>query len=161
MKDFRLVFGVLTPCLICCSDAPYGDEGVMGRWPVGEVVIRVYRDDLLRPAVQAVRSWNIGALVTTGDVNPDIGIRWSDGGPVGEARVNVADGERITHAEITIDASLPWTTQGYDLDEVMLHEIGHALGLNHSFVPDDVMYPSIHSDDLTDNDKRRIQELYK
>src|ERR1039457_7479602 len=50
---------------------------------------------------------------------------------------------------------------GVDLFSVALHETGHALGLGHSDVPGDVMYPyyRMHTV-LMPNDIAAVQELY-
>jgi Flp pilus assembly protein TadD/predicted Zn-dependent protease len=53
-----------------------------------------------------------------------------------------------------------------DFLSTSLHEIGHALGLSHSSHTDDIMYFSSHANPtgksavLSENDKRRIIELY-
>lgn len=44
-----------------------------------------------------------------------------------------------------------------------LHELGHALGLEHSSLPDDIMYPQLHGTmqvTLSDNDAKRVTRLY-
>lgn len=50
----------------------------------------------------------------------------------------------------------------FDLYNVALHEIGHALGLPHSNISGSIMFPSYQGSQrhLHDSDKRAIQDLY-
>lgn len=47
---------------------------------------------------------------------------------------------------ITLSDTANWGAQ-YDMQAVILHEFGHALGLGHSGFPDAVMYPIYHAGD--------------
>ena len=49
-----------------------------------------------------------------------------------------------------------------ELYAVSLHEIGHALGLKHSNLPEDIMFPVMHGQrSLTANDIKRMYLIYK
>lgn len=73
-------------------------------------------------------------------------------------------GQRRHHLKLLVPTKASSSNAG-EFYETSVHEFGHALGLSHSSDPSDIMYFSevISSETrhLSDNDRKRINELYK
>lgn len=95
-------------------------------------------------------SWMINTLTLTNktgyDNATDISVRerttTNNSNALAETRVNVTDYRNgkywIKSAALTINSSQNWSK--YNLDSVLLHEMGHAMGLNHSEYENAIMY---------------------
>ncbi len=115
------------------------------------------------------------------DANADIVVRFVTGAH-GDHQAMDGPGNLLAHAffppplvvgdgpagDVHFDETEAWTVRmpmagnEQDLVTVALHEIGHSLGLVHSFEPDDVMFPTIGGAHryLSENDVFRIQGLH-
>lgn len=131
-----------------------------------------YLDEMASEARGAVDAWSsAGAglrLVETRDTTTALlTIRWVDtlGGERGgytdvswdrSGRIRHAQIYLATHATVTGRLLTPESRQ-----EIALHEIGHALGLPHSSVATDVMYPVAQNRAPTERDRFSLRLLYQ
>lgn len=155
------------------------------RWHAEAIPLRVYlppRDDDMagKLLTSVLRDWEAASLgqvrftraVTAEGV--DIALNWADEPvpgrdfEVGHTRRTLQGNNRIARVEITllespaIDRRLSPGRQAMRLRATLLHELGHALGLEHSGNPLDVMHHrGWQNAFLSDNDCRAIQALYQ
>nr|KYP65919.1 Metalloendoproteinase 1 [Cajanus cajan]KYP65920.1 Metalloendoproteinase 1 [Cajanus cajan] len=89
-----------------------------------------------------------------------------EGGTVGGAETNYS----ARFGSVYLDSEEKWVVKGesdegeVDLESVLMHVVGHVLGLGHSFVEEAVMYPIVLPDKkktkLAYDDLLRIHRIY-
>ncbi|XVF60402.1 hypothetical protein PTKIN_Ptkin08bG0042900 [Pterospermum kingtungense] len=132
------------------------------------------RDDAISPVAKAFQTWAANthfSFSRTEDYdNADIRISFQS---LDHGDGDEFDAETLAHAfaptngTFHYNADVPWSvnaiSDAYHLETVALHEIGHLLGLHHSFVEGAIMYyrimpgetKGLHADDI-----QGIQDLY-
>ncbi len=165
------------------------DTRTAARWPRDKMPLQVHietrpgKPELDKIILQAMRQWETASIglirfapanpLSNRDTDADIIVTWRSDTVTGrDYETGHTDrklqGQRITQAIITlienplIDAHLTPERQINRLYATILHETGHALGLEHSTDAKDVMhYRGWQRPYLSANDTRRIQVLYQ
>ncbi|XP_022103757.1 matrilysin-like [Acanthaster planci] len=164
----------------------YGREG--DKWNKTELTIRIFwtQKGLPKKAVrrvlkQACRLWSSRSPLTFTEVrsgHADINVRfmptmnhgdrrpfWQ---PMGEVAHAFPPTDPLLPGDIHLDASEKYTlgdeTDGINLFQLLVHLLGHTLGLSHSPHPESVMHPFMRPHDpefgLSRNDMAGLHALY-
>ncbi len=157
------------------------DDSALRRWPddragrpllvgVTRGAVPGFRESFVANVVWAITRWNgVGlpvSLEETGDTSgADIVITWAerlDSNRTGRADVTWQRGGAITHVHVVLATHTPdgVAVNGAQMVALALHELGHALGLDHSPLSSDALYPETAATDLTTRDRRTAALLY-
>lgn len=159
-----------------------GSDSVLRRWPderlgtdLTVAVVRApavagFREDFVSNVAWAVGRWN-GALLPVrmrigGDsVGAGIVVTWTarlDSTRTGRASVTWDNLGRIKSVLVVLATHDPGGRlfEGREMVALALHELGHALGLDHSPVREDAMYRETAATELTERDLRTARLLY-
>ncbi len=158
-----------------------GGDSALHRWaddPPGRTLrvavlaapVPGFREVFVANLAWAVSRWNaVGLPVFLAEasdtVAADIVVTWTaklDSNRVGRSDVTWRGGGPITHVRITLATHTPEgrAVLPSEMVALALHELGHALGLGHSPLPSDALYPKTSATDLTARDRRTAALLY-
>lgn len=129
-----------------------------------------FREEFVSNAAWAVQRWNgvtpLTLETTTDSAGADIVVVWTsqlDSNRAGRTDLTWDRRGEIHHALIVLATHNPG---GAELDTrrmsaLALHELGHAIGLNHSPDRNDVLHPVAYAADLSERDRRTARVLYE
>lgn len=156
-------------------------DSMLRRWPDARVTrpLRVavlrqnvegFREEYVSNVVWALSRWNgvVAVSLETGadSANADIVVTWTvrmDSNRTGRTDLTWDRRGNIHQALIVLATHTP---EGQLLDSrrmsaLALHEVGHAMGLGHSPVREDALFPVTLASDLSDRDRRTARLLYE
>jgi hypothetical protein len=149
------------------------DERLASALPVAVVRtprVAGFREDFVSNVAWAVGRWNGALLPVQLRIGADsaeaaVVVTWTerlDSTVTGRTSVTWDQYGRIRHALVVLATHDPngRTFEGREMVSLALHELGHALGLNHSPVRADAMYPRTVATELTERDLRTARLLY-
>jgi hypothetical protein len=129
-----------------------------------------FKDDFVANLNYALGRWNgvlpLGLSTGADSANADVIVTWTpqlDSGKTGRTDLTWDRRGFIRHAFVTLATHDPSgrLLDAQRMSALALHEIGHALGLGHSPVREDALYPVATALELTDRDRRTARLLYE
>ena len=156
-------------------------DSIVRHWPGGGNAILFaivpggpegFRPEMVPEVRWALDSWNPASVGLRFTEAADTSgttfvVRWAD--TLDAERAGVTDvtwdkAGRIRQAVVYLATRSPSTGRPFTVDArraIVLHEIGHALGLPHSGRPGDVMFPVASATELSDRDRFSLRLLYE
>lgn len=129
-----------------------------------------FRDDFVANLNYAVGRWNgvlpVGLSSGADSASADVVVTWTpqlDSGKTGRTDLTWDRRGFIRHAFVRLATHDPSgrLLDAQRMSALALHELGHALGLGHSTVREDALYPVATALELTDRDRRTARLLYE
>jgi hypothetical protein len=129
-----------------------------------------FKDDFVGNVNYALGRWNgvlpLGLSTGADSANADVIVMWTprlDSGKTGRTDLTWDRRGFIRHAFVTLATHDPSgrLLDAQRMSALALHELGHALGLGHSTVREDALYPIATALELTDRDRRTARLLYE
>ncbi len=156
-------------------------DSTIRRWPderlsrpLAVCVIRErvdgFKDDFVTNLNYALGRWNgvlpLGLSTGADSASADVVVTWTaqlDSGKTGRTDLTWDRRGIIRHAFVTLATHDPHgrLLDAQRMSALALHEIGHALGLGHSPVREDALYPIATALELTERDRRTARLLYE
>jgi hypothetical protein len=158
-----------------------GADSTVRRWPVGSEAIGLvivpggspgFTPEMVSEVRQALDAWSPAAvglrfLEQADTVDVKMIVRWSDtleSDRAGATDVTWDKAGRVHRVTVYLAVRSPSTGRPFAPESrraIVLHELGHALGLPHSSHPEDVMFPIATASGLTDRDRFSLRLLYE
>lgn len=158
-----------------------GTDSIVRHWPVGRGAISVaivpggtpgFLPEMVSEVRQALDAWSPAAaglrfLEQDDTAGAAMVVRWTetlDGDRAGATDVTWDEAGNIRRVTVLLTTRSPSTGKAFAPETrraIVLHELGHALGLPHSDRLPDVMYPIATAITLTDRDRFSLRLLYE